>query len=244
MDSLLDKTRKINKLLQKSENVEFNGISSVLSNVIVSNVYIVGKNGQILGYSLLDEFECNIMMDNVVAVSEFPKRYVEWLLRINETSPNLRLKSGNCAFADGDKCLFNDKITTIVPIYGVGERIGTLILAKFSQEFTVVGMEIIRDSTQKIEEEARKKARVQIALTTLSYSEKEAAINIFNELEGNEGLLVASKIADRAGITRSVIVNALRKFESAGVIESKSLGMKGTYIRVLNDLLIDAIRKI
>ena len=109
---------------------------------------------------------------------------------------------------------------------------------------TVVGMEIIRDSTQKIEEEARKKARVQIALTTLSYSEKEAAINIFNELEGNEGLLVASKIADRAGITRSVIVNALRKFESAGVIESKSLGMKGTYIRVLNDLLIDAIRKI
>ena len=85
MDSLLDKTRKINILLQKSENVQFNGISSVLSNVIVSNVYIVGKNGQILGYSLLDEFECNIMMDNVVAVSEFPKRYVEWLLRINET---------------------------------------------------------------------------------------------------------------------------------------------------------------
>ena len=35
------------------------------------------------------------------------------------------------------------------------------------------------------EKEARKKARVQIALTTLSYSEKEAAINIFNELEGN-----------------------------------------------------------
>ena len=41
-----------------------------------------------------------------------------------------------------------------------------------------------------------------------------------------EGLLVASKIADRVGITRSVIVNALRKFESAGLIETKSLGMK------------------
>ena len=32
------------------------------------------------------------------------------------------------------------------------------------------------------------------------------------------------------GITRSVIVNALRKFESEGVIESRSSGMKGTYI--------------
>ncbi len=50
-----------------------------------------------------------------------------------------------------------------------------------------------------------------------------------------EGILVASKIADKAGITRSVIVNALRKFESAGVIESRSSGMKGTYIKVLND---------
>ena len=61
-------------------------------------------------------------------------------------------------------------------------------------------------------------------------------------LNGPEGLLVASKIADRVGITRSVIVNALRKFESAGLIETKSLGMKGTYIRVLNDLLFEELK--
>ena len=51
--------------------------------------------------------------------------------------------------------------------------------------------------------------------------------HIFEELDGNEGLLVASKIADRVGITRSVIVNALRKLESAGVIESRSLWNEG-----------------
>ncbi|MDE5820653.1 MAG: GTP-sensing pleiotropic transcriptional regulator CodY, partial [Lachnospiraceae bacterium] len=45
-------------------------------------------------------------------------------------------------------------------------------------------------------------------------------------------------------ITRSVIVNALRKFESAGVIESRSSGMKGTYIRVLNDVVFDEIREL
>ena len=107
-----------------------------------------------------------------------------------------------------------------------------------------IGMEILRDRSQKIEVEARKKATVQIALATLSYSEIEAAVNILSELNGTEGLLVASKIADRVGITRSVIVNALRKFESAGVIESKSLGMKGTYIRVLNDYLLEEIQKL
>jgi transcriptional pleiotropic repressor len=57
-------------------------------------------------------------------------------------------------------------------------------------------------------------------------------------------VLVASKIADRVGITRSVIVNALRKFESAGVIESKSSGMKGTYIKVLNDAVYDQLKEI
>ena len=105
-------------------------------------------------------------------------------------------------------------------------------------------MEFIRSKSDKIEEEARKKAAVQIAIGTLSYSELEAIEHIFAELNGPEGLLVASKIADRVGITRSVIVNALRKFESAGIIESKSLGMKGTYIRVLNDYLLDELKKV
>ena len=83
-----------------------------------------------------------------------------------------------------------------------------------------------------------------MAISTLSYSEYEAVLHIFEELNGEEGLLIASKIADKAGITRSVIVNALRKFESAGVIETRSLGMKGTYIKVLNEHLLEELNKI
>ena len=55
---------------------------------------------------------------------------------------------------------------------------------------------------------------------------------------------MVSKIADGAGITRSVIVNALKKFESAGVIESKSSGMKGTYIKVVNDVALQEIKNL
>lgn len=254
--SLLERTRKINKLLQKAENVEYEEISRVLSKVMGANVYIVGKKGAILGHAFVDDFECDMMVDKVVRQGVFPKHYVNWLLKIDETSPNLRLEGGICAFQQDTKCMFKGKYTTIVPIYGVGKRVGTLIVAKFDEEFTdqdlilaeygaaVVGMEILRDHSQKIEIEARKKATVQIALATLSYSEVEAAINILGELDGSEGLLVASKIADRVGITRSVIVNALRKFESAGVIESKSLGMKGTYIKILNEYLLEEVQKL
>ena len=150
----------------------------------------------------------------------------------------------------------NDKLSTILPIVGNREILGTLILARYGSSFTeddlvmveysatIVGMEMLRAKQDEIEDETRKKAVVQLAIGTLSYSELEAVEHIFNELDGTEGLLVASKIADKVGITRSVIVNALRKFESAGVIESRSLGMKGTHIKILNEKLIEELKKI
>ena len=109
---------------------------------------------------------------------------------------------------------------------------------------TVVGLEMMRSVNEEKEEEKRKVSIVRSAINTLSYSELEAILHIFDELDGNEGILVASRIADRVGITRSVIVNALRKFESAGVIESRSSGMKGTYIKVVNDVVFDELDRI
>ena len=97
--------------------------------------------------------------------------------------------------------------------------------------------------TEEEKAEERQVSMVRMAIGTLSYSEVEAVQQIFAELEGDEGLLVASKIADRSGITRSVIVNALRKLESAGVIESRSLGMKGTRIKILNSKFKDELKR-
>ena len=102
---------------------------------------------------------------------------------------------------------------------------------------------MIRSKNEEDEEESRKMNMVKSAISTLSYSELEAITHIFEELEGNEGILVASKIADRVGITRSVIVNALRKLESAGVIESKSSGMKGPYIKIVNYIVFEELQK-
>ena len=56
-------------------------------------------------------------------------------------------------------------------------------------------------------------------------------------------MISQQELAEKAGITRSVIVNALRKFESAGIIESRSSGMKGTYIKVVNDAAYEEIEE-
>lgn len=255
--SLLEKTRIINKLIQRAAGnpVDFEEMAKVLSEAVVANCYIVGRRGKILGYNFMTKFGCGTMEDIVVHSERFPESYNEGLMKVAGTQTNtIQVKNG-CMFNLNEACEFTNKLTTIVPILGGGERVGTLILAKFDQEFTeedlvlaeygttLVGMEILRAKAERAEVEARNKAAVQIAVGTLSYSELEAVEHIFAELGGGEGLLVASKIADRVGITRSVIVNALRKFESAGVIESKSLGMKGTYIRVLNEYLLDELEK-
>ncbi|KAJ51552.1 transcriptional repressor CodY [Clostridium tetanomorphum DSM 665] len=257
MSSLLNKTRRLNKILQKSgtEPVVFDDICKLLSEVLECNVYILSKKGKILGYDLSTGFECEIVKEKIVPEMRFPEFYNNKLLNIHETLANLT-NNGKCVFEENCGCGIQNKLTTIVPINGNRERLGTLSLARFDDQFTdedlvnflkaltIIGLEILRSKHDEIEEEARKKAVVQLAIGTLSYSELEAVEHIFNELDGMEGLLVASKIADKVGITRSVIVNALRKFESAGVIESRSLGMKGTHIRILNDKLLDELKKI
>ncbi len=235
--------------------VNFKEMSQSLSDVIESNVFVVSRRGKLLGFAINQLIE-NERMKKMLEDRQFPEGYTKNLFNIQETSSNLDVESEYTAFPVENKELFKSGFTTIVPIIGGGERLGTLILARLEEMFhdddlilaeygaTVVGMEILREKAEEIEEEARSKAVVQMAISSLSYSELEAIEHIFEELKGNEGLLVASKIADRVGITRSVIVNALRKLESAGVIESRSLGMKGTYIKVLNDKFLFELEKL
>ena len=254
---LLNRARKINAMLQKSagKSVNFNEMSTTLSEVIKGNVFILNRKGQLLGFAINQEIE-NERMKRMLEERQFPEEYTQGLFNIIETTANLDINSIYTVFPEENRDLFQNALTTIVPIIGGGERLGTLILGRLTDSFnsddlllaeygaTVVGMEILQEKTAEVEKEARSKAVVQMAISSLSYSELEAIDHIFEELEGDEGLLVASKIADRVGITRSVIVNALRKLESAGVIESRSLGMKGTYIKVLNDKFLMELNKI
>ncbi|UOQ43060.1 GTP-sensing pleiotropic transcriptional regulator CodY [Halobacillus salinarum] len=254
---LLNRARRINAMLQKTtgKSVDFNDMSATLRDVIGANTFVLSRRGKLLGFAIKQEIE-NERMKAMLSERQFPQEYTQNLFNIQETTPNIDINSEYTAFPVENRDLFENGLTTIVPIIGGGQRLGTLILSRLTESFneddlllaeygaTVVGMEILHEKTKEIEQEARSKAVVQMAISSLSYSELEAIEHIFEELEGNEGLLVASKIADRVGITRSVIVNALRKLESAGVIESRSLGMKGTYIKVLNNNFLLELQKL
>jgi len=250
---LLDKTRKIGKLLHNnnSSKVVFNDICRVMREILNSNILVISKKGKVLGVGISDGVEeiKELIADEVGGFID--NMLNERLLAVLSTKENVNLET--LGFESTDVKKFQ---AIISPIEIAGERLGTLFIYKCNEQYdiddiilceygsTVVGLEMLRAVNEESAEESRKLAVVKSAISTLSFSEMEAITHIFDELNGMEGILVASKIADRVGITRSVIVNALRKFESAGVIESRSSGMKGTYIKVLNDVVFDEIEKI
>ena len=250
---LLEKKKKIGKLLHNnnSSKVVFNDICRVLCDILSSNVLVISRKGKVLGVGDAQGVESitELIVDHVGGFID--SMLNERLLAILSTKENVNLET--LGFEEGDVKKFQAIIT---PIEIAGERLGTLFIYKCDAQYdiddiilceygtTVVGLEMLRAVNEENAEENRKLAVIKSAIGTLSYSEMEAVVHIFEELNGMEGILVASKIADKVGITRSVIVNALRKFESAGVIESRSSGMKGTYIKVLNDMVFDEVEKL
>lgn len=264
---LLDKTRKINQLLHNnnSDKVVFNDICLVMSEILQSNVLVISYKGKILGMS--DESDTpwiHQMMNG--GVGEFIDPLLnERLLGVLSTKENVNMMTlgFDAVHVDGFYGMIN-------PIDIAGERLGTMLMYRNSCEYsiddiilteygtTVVSLEMLRSVNEESEEESRKLMVVQSAIASLSYSELQAILCMFKELKmnaknsggrikygvyGTEGVLVASRIAEQVGITRSVIVNALRKFESAGVIETKSSGMKGTYIKIVNEAVFSELKK-
>ncbi|MGY3778131.1 GTP-sensing pleiotropic transcriptional regulator CodY [Isobaculum melis] len=259
--SLLDKTRKLNAMLQQNgrvsmgeEALPFTNMAMTLGDIIDANTYIIDNKGILLGYKEKHEIN-NERVKQMLVDQKFPIDYTDNLRSITSTEANIGVESDYTAFPVENRDLFNQGLTTIVPITGAGVRLGTLILARVDAAFTdddlllaeygstVVGMEIMHVQSIQLAEEVRSTAVVQMAIRTLSYSEMKAVKAVFAELDGLEGRLTASNIADKVGITRSVIVNALRKLESAGVIESRSLGMKGTYIHIKNENFLKELDK-
>lgn len=89
--------------------------------------------------------------------------------------------------------------------------------------------------TIETEEHIHQKISARNALESLSYSEYRIILNILDELNNqNETIIVASQMADKIGITRTVAVNALKKLQSGKVFETQSKGAKGTLIKLIN----------
>ncbi len=246
--SILSKIRKLNWVLSESTtgSLSYNDLSRMLCQIINANVLITDIEGKVLGAGYANAEDASTVSDDKGS-EKLTKFHTEKFIEITETVENLH--GEDCFELLGTDYRMINKYHCIIPSFCGGERKGTLIVARYGPSFdevdialceygaTVVGIEIKRKQNLALEEETRLERAVQKAIDKLSFTEREALGKIFAEINGEDDILVVSKVAGKYSITNSVIVNALRKLESAGVLSSQSLGMKGTKIKITNPYL-------
>jgi transcriptional pleiotropic repressor len=255
--TMLQKVQELGQLLRaSSDQVDFHDVAEFLSRVMQCNVYIVGRKGKILGYGVTEHDLTEEWLDIMTKEQRFPGDFNKHLLRIEQTVANIQDKEPFLVFSPEENESFRSKYIAIAPVVGARERQGTLVFARSSRPFddedmvlmeysaSIVALEIVHARQQRKEEESRLRALAHLAVESLSFSELQAAKYLMDAVkESPDGIVVSSQIADEHGVTRSVIVNSIRKLESAGTIESRSLGMKGTHLRILNPYVEEEINR-
>ena len=213
---ILNKIRKLNWVLSESTtgNLSYKDLSRILSEIIDANVYILDHTGTVIGVAYNKEADSSTY-ENEQGVERVPEQDNEKFLATAETTPNL---IGDALIpilgADYEQ---KEKYHTIIPVVCGGERLGTLLLARYVDSFedgdlalceygaTVVGLEIRRNRQLENAQKRSMRLAVDMALETLSFSEKDALDKILKSMEGDEALIVTSKVASQYGLTNSAI---------------------------------------
>lgn len=248
---LLDKTRKINSLLmgQETEKLNFTDLCKVLSDALGACVLLASRKGKVLGIREKEGTGIIPKFKGLRHGSYIDKAVQERFLSILSTKENASLQAMGLDWESSGSCQ-----AMAAPVIMSGKRLGTLFIYRYGIPFaiddiilaeyvaTVIGLAVQNAKSEECSEEQRKEMDIKSAVKTLSRLETQAMAYVLDELGGaSDGRLITSRLADRVGITRSVIVNALKKCESAGIIETKSAGVKGTDIHIANNLLCEKI---
>ncbi|MFO7951609.1 MAG: GTP-sensing pleiotropic transcriptional regulator CodY [Bacillota bacterium] len=253
---LVNQIKQLSRLFHQSDHEEtaLKEGTREIADITGAAALVIDKDGGVLAYAPGKE-KLDGRMESLVEQGTLAgDSGLMALLDTQESLFNQPYPEGSSAGgSEGTGTAVKGKHVIVVPIQSGKKKMASLLLYKESQPFeqnhwilaevgaALLGMILVHEFVDQEEQEARNKKLAAAAFESLSYSEVEAIHEILKSINNNESIVVASKIADGLGITRSVIVNALRKFESAGIIESRSLGMKGTLIRVKNPYALEMI---
>ena len=122
---LLDKTRKINRLLndKHSSKVAFADICFVLGQMLLANAYIISSKGKLLG---------TYVNDDGMIPSFQSKRgsYIETMLNERFLNVLSTKENVNLEFMGFPREVSEEIQAMIAPVYIAGKRLGTLFLAR------------------------------------------------------------------------------------------------------------------
>ena len=263
--SLLDKTRRIETLLHNnvSSKVAFSDICRDVSETLTSYALVISRKGKVLGVGegkdirRIDEllsYEVGGYIDGALNgrfLSILSTQENAGLLALGfswNTVKGFDRRSGQSEAPGGVK----EYRTMITPIYIRGERLGTLLIYREEDMFdiddiilaeyaaTVVGLELMRAKDEEHKESDIRVKNVNDVLGATSPSEMESVKAVLSKLgpEG-AGTVNLTKLSEETGISRTSLVNAVRKMTGAGVFMTHSRGVRGTEVKVINRLIYE-----
>lgn len=251
---LLETARSLNaelRLMTRSP-IDYNHAANILADHIDCNAYIFGPRGNLIGQAFRFKDICSDWSCIHSLICEEPERIKLKLAKFKETQANLIVEKGHCIFVMSNvECYHLITRTAVIPVYLGNNRAGTVVLARndgnFSEEDIVLSENTISVlanyafsiEQDDIEKDIRQRKAVEVAVQVLTHSEQGALRSLISSLNGREGIVVARKLAQEGRFSRSTVVWSLIKMVSAGLISSRSLGTKGTYVKILNDHLLE-----
>ena len=131
---LLDKTRKIYRLLnrQESEKVDFNDFCRMLSQEMEVNVLLLSRKGKILGMRVRKDIPVIPQIQDINYGDYLQKDIHERILNILSTKENVNLQT--LGFSEETVKGYQAIIT---PIDIAGERLGTLFIYKKDKVYEI-----------------------------------------------------------------------------------------------------------
>lgn len=228
MKSDSDAFKKLNAYFQDNFDVDFKSFSKILSGLVNAKI-------------LVADYKKNIVSSWPEGLYDvLPEEYLPLVGK--NTSENV-VVGAECCTAVPILCT-SEPLVIIAVAENLGSGFKDEQIMILENAAAVFALKLNHKADAERKNKVLEITKIRTVINVMSYSEVQAAICILKALEGkSDGLLVASKIADNKRFTRSLIVNALRKLQSARLIESKSLGMKGTFIKILSSALLEEFRK-
>ena len=215
-----------------SDKEALDSIAEYIMRCLRASTYLLDTEENIVSFAAIENKPC-------FAVADIKKLHTSFIRAKKATVINLL----------GMDCL-------IIPLNAISRRFGTLFIYSSTAEYKKEDINELYDAVYSAAlllrcinigrdiNDIKSEETVKAALGSLSFSELNGALTVFSLLKGQkDGVIITSKIAEHCGMTRSVIINALKKLESASIIEIQSLGMKGTHINVLNPYIYKQLKQ-
>ncbi|MDO9536022.1 MAG: hypothetical protein Q7J85_11985 [Bacillota bacterium] len=236
---LLPRVREILRLFQLSAGNNLDNILAELGVMLDVSIFIVDCKGKLIASkSCPSYYECSLAKQKLALIKPYC------------------FSNGNHAVVK--ECLFkndyfckNFKHVKNIPFYRGNELIGHLLIVNFEEPLAkeniylseIIAIFLNRNFVSILEkeknEDARNKLKLQSVLNNLSYSGEKFFFLILQNFETDKFTIKTNikAMADQNNISPPVITRTLKLLQSAGIIEHRSLGSKGSIIRITDSYL-------